>query len=166
MRRLLDCGGGLLCYEVPRREVHAAIPDTTTTPPCGGGNSRCILRIGLPPLLRRSVGFGPVASPLGGCHTCIQAGPRPIQLFGSRRLSNSFWCSRSQMSASCQSHANRQQVIPLPQSMSCGSISQGMPVCRTNRTPANAARFEMRGLPSFGYSGSSGGRGSTICRSS
>ena len=81
-------------------------------------------------------------------------------------VSNSFWCSRSQTPAACQSRSRRQQVIPLPQPISAGSISQGMPVCRTNKIPAKAARLDSRGLPPFGFSGSGGSRGSMICQSS
>jgi hypothetical protein len=81
-------------------------------------------------------------------------------------FSNSAWCSRSQTPVSCQSRNRRQQVIPLPQPISAGSISQGMPVCRTNKIPANAARLETRGLPPFGFSGSGGSRGSMFCQSS
>ncbi len=79
--------------------------------------------------------------------------------------SNTRW-SQSQTPAACQSRSRRQQVIPLPQPISVGSISQGMPVCKTNRIPANAARLETRGLPPFGFSGSGGSRGSMICQSS
>jgi hypothetical protein len=81
-------------------------------------------------------------------------------------FSNNFWCSRSHTPASCQSRNRRQQVIPLPQPISAGSISQGMPVCSTNRIPANAARLDRRGLPPFGFSGSGGSRGSMFCQSS
>lgn len=81
-------------------------------------------------------------------------------------VSNSFWCSRSQTPASCQSRKRRQQVIPLPQPISIGSISQRMPVCNTNTIPAKAARLEMRGLPPFGFSGSGGSRDSMFCQSS
>jgi hypothetical protein len=81
-------------------------------------------------------------------------------------FSTSVWCSRSQMPAACQSRNRRQQVIPLPQPISAGSISQGMPVCRTNMIPAKAARLETRGLPPFGFSGSGGSRGSMFCQSS
>ena len=84
----------------------------------------------------------------------------------SASVSNSFWCSRSQTPASCQSRNRRQQVIPLPQPISIGSISQGMPVRKTNRTPARAARLETRGLPPFGFSGSGGSRDSMFCHSS
>ena len=81
-------------------------------------------------------------------------------------FSNSVWCSRSQTPAACQSRNRRQQVIPLPQPISAGSVSQGMPVCRTNKTPAKTARLETRGLPPFGFLGSGGSRGSILCHSS
>ncbi len=81
-------------------------------------------------------------------------------------FSNNTRCSRSHTPASCQSRRRRQQVIPLPQPISAGSISQGMPVCSTNRIPAKAARLDRRGLPPFGFSGSGGSRGSMFCQSS
>lgn len=39
-----------------------------------------------------------------------------------------------------QSRSRRQQVMPEPQPISCGSISQGMPDMRTNRMPVKHAR--------------------------
>lgn len=45
------------------------------------------------------------------------------------------WWSRSQTPASCQSRRRRQQVMPQPQPISCGSISHGMPLLSTNRIP-------------------------------
>jgi hypothetical protein len=84
----------------------------------------------------------------------------------SERLSNNLWCSRSHTPAFCQSLNRRQQVIPLPQPISWGNISQGRPLRSTNRIPAKAARLETRGLPPFGFSGSLGSRGSIVCQSS
>lgn len=84
----------------------------------------------------------------------------------SESFSNNTKWSRSQTPASCQSRSRRQQVIPLPQPISVGSISQGIPVRKTNRIPVSAARLETRGLPPFIFSGSTGIRGSMICQSS
>jgi hypothetical protein len=62
---------------------------------------------------------------------------------GSRRTR----CSLSHTPASCHSIKRRQQVIPEPQPISWGSISQGMPLFRTKTMPVKAARSSMRGLP-------------------
>jgi hypothetical protein len=55
-----------------------------------------------------------------------------------RRLSRT-WCRRSQTPACCHSRRRRQHVIPEPQPISAGSISQGMPLLSTNRMPVSAA---------------------------
>ena len=75
-------------------------------------------------------------------------------------------CSLRHTPASFQSRRRRQQVMPLPQPISCGSISQGMPVIRTKRMPVSAARSGTRGRPPFGLGGSAGRRGSTTSQSS
>jgi hypothetical protein len=54
------------------------------------------------------------------------------------------------MPASCQSRNRRQQLIPEPQFTSCGSIRQGIPLRRTNKTPWRQARSDRRGLPPWG----------------
>ncbi len=46
-----------------------------------------------------------------------------------------------QTPAFCQSRRRRQQVMPLPQPISRGRSSQGMPVFRTNRMPVKTARL-------------------------
>ena len=71
-------------------------------------------------------------------------------------------CSLSHTPACCQSRSLRQHVIPLPQPISWGRSSQGMPVLRTNSTPVNACRSGIRGRPPFGFGGSGGNRG-LIC---
>ncbi len=60
---------------------------------------------------------------------------------------NRIWCKRSQTPAPCQSRNRRQQVMPLPQPISRGSISQGMPLLSTNRIPVKAARSSTGGRP-------------------
>lgn len=75
--------------------------------------------------------------------------------------SNKTWWRRSQTPASCQSRRRRQQVIPLPQPISWGSISQGMPLRSTKRMPVKAARFGTRGRPPLGF-GLSGGNSGAI----
>ena len=63
------------------------------------------------------------------------------------RRSSSTRCSSSHTPASCQSRRRRQQVLPLPQPISLGSISQGMPLLRTKMMPAKAPRSSTRGRP-------------------
>ena len=53
----------------------------------------------------------------------------------------------SQTSCSCQSRSRRQQVMPLPQFISLGRSSQGMPVFSTNRMPVRTCRSGILGLP-------------------
>jgi len=43
--------------------------------------------------------------------------------------------SSCQIPHSCQSRSRRQQVMPEPHPISCGSISQGIPLRRTNTMP-------------------------------
>jgi hypothetical protein len=58
-------------------------------------------------------------------------------------LSSRTSCRRSQTPASFQSRSRRQQVMPLPQPISRGRYSQGMPVRSTKRIPVSARRFSM-----------------------
>jgi hypothetical protein len=46
--------------------------------------------------------------------------------------------------------------MPLPQPISAGRYSQGIPVFSTNRIPVSAARSDTRGRPPFGFGGSGG----------
>src|SRR5579875_1668097 len=75
---------------------------------------------------------------------------------------NSAWCKASQTPATCQSRKRRQQVMPLPQCISAGSDSQGMPVLRTKRIPVKQARSGSRGRPPVGFGGSGGSNGSIV----
>jgi hypothetical protein len=78
--------------------------------------------------------------------TALDQSIRPQRAIQSSRTK---WM-RSQTLRSCQSRSLLQHVIPEPQPSSCGSISQGMPLRRTNRMPVRQARFGKRGLPPFG----------------
>jgi hypothetical protein len=82
-----------------------------------------------------------------------------------KRSSSTRW-SRFQTPASCHSLRRRQQVIPDPQPISLGSISQGMPVLSTNTMPASVARLSTRGRPPLGLGGSFGKSGSITAHSS
>jgi len=82
------------------------------------------------------------------------------------RRSSRTRCSLFQAPAACQSRSRRQHVIPEPQPISRGSISQGMPLFSTNRMPVSAARCGSGGRPPFGLGRSGGSRGSiTVHRS-
>src|SRR5215218_8452840 len=78
----------------------------------------------------------------------------------SPRRSSKLWCTLSHTPASCHSHKRRQQVTPEPQPISCGSISQGMPLFSTKMMPVSAARFGIGGRPPFGLGRSGGNSGS------
>jgi hypothetical protein len=80
-------------------------------------------------------------------------------------LSSSTWCILRHTPASCQSRRRRQQVMPLPQPISWGSISHGMPLRSTKRIPVSAARLATRGRPPLGLGGSGGSSGSMIAHS-
>jgi hypothetical protein len=84
----------------------------------------------------------------------------------SPRRSRSTRCSLSHTPASCHSLRRRQQVIPEPQPISFGSISQGIPLFSTKTIPVRAARLSMRGLPPWGFGGSGGRSGSMVSHSS
>lgn len=83
-----------------------------------------------------------------------------IRSVACKRSRQTLWI-RSHTPAFCQSRSLRQQVIPLPQSISWGRSSQPIPVLRTNRMPVRAALSGTRGLPPFGF-GDSGGRSGSI----
>jgi hypothetical protein len=55
-------------------------------------------------------------------------------------LARSISRNRSQTPACCHSRSRRQQLMPEPQPISCGSISQGIPDCGTNGMPVSTAR--------------------------
>lgn len=82
------------------------------------------------------------------------------------RVSSSSLCSFFQTPAFSQSRSLRQQVIPEPQPISCGSISHCNPLLSTNTMPVSAARFGIRGRPPFGLGGSAGKSGSITSHNS
>jgi hypothetical protein len=84
----------------------------------------------------------------------------------SPRRSRRTRCSLSHTPASCHSFKRRQQVIPEPQPISFGSISQGIPLFSTKTIPVRAARSLMRGLPPWGFGGSGGRSGAMVSHSS
>src|SRR3990172_10255954 len=54
-------------------------------------------------------------------------------LSAPRSFDNSTRCSRSHTPAFCHARSPRQQLMPEPQPISWGNISQGMPDCSTNK---------------------------------
>ena len=84
----------------------------------------------------------------------------------SPKRSSSTRCRRCHTPARCHSRSRRQQVIPLPQPISWGNSSHGIPVRSTKMIPLSAARSESRGRPPFGLGGSGGSSGATTVHSS
>ena len=108
-----------------------------------------------------AVGFGPLAAPpalAGRLALSSEHRLRSISPALPSRSSSAWWNAR-QMPARCQSRSRRQQLIPQPQPISCGSISQGMPDLSTNRMPVSAARSPIGGRPPFGRGGRGGSKG-------
>jgi hypothetical protein len=68
--------------------------------------------------------------------------------------------SRTQMPASFQSRSRRQHVMPLPQPISFGRYSHGIPVLSTKRIPVSTARSGFGGRPPRGFGFSAGSSGS------
>ncbi len=87
--------------------------------------------------------------PFGRQPRRIQRRPRPIKFVGAPASdASSSWCSRSQTPACCQSRNRRQQVMPLPQPISWGSISQGIPVLQDKYDAAqHGAGAHAAGVP-------------------
>jgi hypothetical protein len=86
-------------------------------------------------------------------------------LSASCSLARSRVCTWCQTPAWCQSRKRRQQVIPEPQPISCGSISHGSPACSTKSIPVNAARSGTRGRPPLALGGSGGNNGAMSAQS-
>jgi hypothetical protein len=68
-----------------------------------------------------------------------------------RNSARRIWCILSHTPDFCQSRNLRQQVIPLPQPISCGKYSQPMPVLSTKRIPVKAAWSETGLRPGYRY---------------
>ena len=106
------------------------------------------------------VGAGLLAPLLAGTAALsTQARLQSMALARPKRSSKTRW-SLCQTPAACQSRSRRQQVIPDPQPISCGSISHGMPLFSTKMMPLSAARCGSSGRPPFGFGRSGGNSGS------
>jgi len=122
--------------------------------------------------IRQKVAFGARLGPVGGIRTRLRppkrarteaesATAREKSIWSAPpRRSRSARCSLSQTPAFCQSLRRRQQVMPLPQPISRGRYSQGIPVRRTNNTPLRHALSGTRGRPPLGLGGWGGSNGS------
>jgi hypothetical protein len=73
---------------------------------------------------------------------------------------NNTWWSFCHTPARCHARKRRQQVIPLPQPISCGSISHGMPLLSTKTMPDSAARCGTGRRPPLGRGRGGGNNGS------
>src|SRR3989440_741258 len=78
------------------------------------------------------------------------------------KRSKTAWWRRSHTPARCHARRRRQQVTPLPQPISWGSISHGMPLLSTKMMPVKAARSGTRGQPPLGLGGSGGRSGAIV----
>jgi hypothetical protein len=83
-----------------------------------------------------------------------------------RSLFKSIRCILSQIPCFFQACRRRQQVIPLPQPISWGRYSQGIPVRSTKIIPVNALRLLTSGRPPLGREGCLGSKGSMISHNS
>lgn len=112
------------------------------------------------------IGAGLLAPLLAGTEALsTQARLQSMALARPKRSSRTR-CSLFQMPAACHSRSRRQHVIPEPQPISWGSISQGIPLFSTNRMPVSAARFGSGRRPPFGLGRSGGSSGSIAAHSS
>ena len=107
----------------------------------------------------RRIRSGLLAPPLAGAKALSTLARLQSILSAAPKRSKSTWCRRTHTPACCQSRKRRQQVTPLPQPISGGSISQGMPLLSTKMIPVKAARSGTRGRPPFGLGGSEGNSG-------
>jgi hypothetical protein len=107
----------------------------------------------------RRIWPGLFAPPFAGTIALSSAARLQSMALARPRRSSRTWCRRSQTPARCQSRRRRQHVIPAPQPISAGSISQGMPLLSTNKMPVSAARSGIGGRPPFGFGRSGGSRG-------
>jgi hypothetical protein len=154
--------------------IHSLIQDLRVVDVCGGEHYRqwdassvrnkVALRARFSLIRRIRSGFrapllaGMLAESREACSQSIRS--------ASPRRSSKMRCSLSHTRASCHSRKRRQQVIPEPQPISWGSISQGMPLLSTKTMHVRAARSSMRVLPPRGFGGSGGRSGPMVSHGS
>jgi hypothetical protein len=128
--------------------------------------------------INNQMAFRAILAPIRG----IRAGSRPPKTARTEQLSiaeqdqsiasaNPSSSSRDchifcQTPAACQSRRRRQQVMPLPQPISLGRYSHGIPLLSTNRMPVRQARSGVGGRPPLGLGGRAGMCGLMRCHSS
>ena len=123
------------------------------------------MALGARPASVRGVRAGELA-PLLAATAAPSSEQRPRSTaFARPKRSSKTRCTRAHAPAACQSRSRRRQVMPRPQPISGGSISQGRPDFRTKRMPVSAARLGTGGRPPFGRGVGGGGRGSTSVHS-
>lgn len=66
-----------------------------------------------------------------------------------RNSASNTICRRFQTPARCQRTSRRQQVVPDPQPISCGSMFHGSPLRSTNRMPVKTARSGIGARPAY-----------------
>jgi len=114
----------------------------------------------------RGVGPGDLAPPFAGTRRLSRLARDHAMRSALPNRSSKVRCNRSHTPACCQSRSRRQQVTPLPQPISWGSNSHGIPLRSTNRMPVSVARSGTRGRPPLGFGGSAGSNGSITSHSS
>jgi hypothetical protein len=154
---------------------HRGVPNVRSCTPhrqryASSLDHKMALRAWFSPIRRvRTCSLAPFFTPLAltVCES-TQALDQPISP-ASLSLSSSNLCSFFHTPACCQSlrrPPTRQQVMPLPQPISWGSISHCKPDLSTNTTPVSAARSGIRGRPPLGLGGSGGKSGSITSHNS
>jgi hypothetical protein len=146
---LVDIGGRLEADERDALPLGYQMVLGARFGPVGGVRADC--------LGRRPPFFSPFA---GTVELSMLARLQSIRSASPRR-SNKAQCRSHQTPASCQSRSRRQQVIPLPHPISCGSYSHWIPVFNTNTIPVRQARSEMGGRPGFFFGRGFGNNGAT-----
>ena len=153
-RPLVDVGG--------RREAHQRDAPTVA--------DQMIFRSWLAAIGRvRPHGLGgrpPFFTPLAGIVELSMLARLQSIRSASPKRSSSVRCNSCQTPAACQSRSRRQQVIPLPQPISCGRYSHWIPVFNTNTMPVRQARSGTRGRPAFFFGRGGGINGATTSHNS
>ncbi len=136
--RIMNVGPRVLHSQRGSLSVHDQMPLRTVFAPIRGIRARFC-----PPKSVRTEQLSKAEVDQSMASACPNSSKRACQIF-------------CQTPAACQSRRRRQQVMPLPQPISRGRYSQGVPVLSTNRMPVRQARSDIRGRPPFGLGGSGG----------
>lgn len=113
---------------------------------------------------RVGAGFLP---PVSALSIALSTSARDQLIWSARcNFASKTRCSLSHTPAACQAVKRRQQVMPLPQPISCGKSSQAMPVFSTKRIPVNALRLPTGGRTPLGKRFNGGSSGSITSHNS